>query len=252
MITTIRRRLGDRDRGTSLVEMLMTMIIFGIVIAATASLTIGFARTNGQSVSRQDQIDVARTTVETVSKKLRTAVMPSQLTSTCTLCTQDAFVVGKDYSVQFYANINNPGNTVGPSRVTYAITATGTGVGTLVEKVQTPDSNVPTSSGYVYCDAEASGATSLCKARLNTQTLARGVQTATGTPMFAYYDGAGTRLLPASGASLSATDLSHVLAIELTVTVQAQNTTRVRPTTYIQRLTLPNAQAILRQEDDGS
>jgi len=34
------------------------------------------------------------------------------------------------------------------------------------------------------------------------------------------------------------------------VTVQQPNATRARATTYIQRLTLPNAQAILRQSED--
>ncbi|GEL97152.1 PilW family protein [Cellulomonas terrae] len=247
----LRGRLGDPERGTSLTEMLVSMVITGIIIAAVASMTITFAQSNARNISRQDQVDTGRVVVETVSKKLRTAVMPSQLTSTCTLCTQDAFVLGKDFSVQFYANINNAGNSVGPSRVTYTLTTTGATAGTLVEKVQVPDSNTPTASGYVYCNAEIAGATAACRARLTTRTLATGVRWDTGVPIFAYYNGDGAAMLPAtSGGSLTADQLSKVLSVELTVTVQAPTATRARATTYIQRLTLPNAQAILRQSED--
>ncbi|KQR17711.1 hypothetical protein ASF78_01910 [Cellulomonas sp. Leaf334] len=229
--------------------MLVSMLVFSILIAAVGTLVIGFTRSNAESISRQDQVDSARVVVETMSKKLRTAVMPSQLTTTCTLCTQDAFVNGQNFSVQFYANIDNPGNSVGPSRVTYTLATTGAAAGTLVEKVQVPDSNLPAATGYVYCDAEAAAAGSDCRKRLVTRTLATGVQSGTG-PMLAFYDGAGARLTPPTNGSLTADELSRVLAVELVVSVQAQNATRVDPTTYIQRVTLPNAQAVLRQDEE--
>ncbi|OZB48540.1 MAG: hypothetical protein B7X40_06955 [Cellulomonas sp. 14-74-6] len=225
------------------------MSLFSIVLIAVSTLSIGFMRTNQQNINRQDQIDVARSATEAMSKTLRTAVMPSQLTSSCAgACAADAFVLGQDFAVQFYANLNNAGNTVGPSRVTYTVITAG-GVSSLVEKIQTPDSPVPAASGYLYCDAEAAGASSTCKARLRTRTLAVGVQTA--TPMFSYYSAtSATALSPAaSGGSLSSTDLGNVLAIELHVTVQKQASARANPTTYIQRITLPNAQAVLRQEE---
>ena len=41
-----------------------------------------------------------------------------------------------------------------------------------------------------------------------------------------------------------------MLAIELTVSVQSTTVTKANPTTYIQRITLPNAQAVLRQGED--
>lgn len=251
MIAQLRRAVPARrdDRGTSLTEMLVSMMVFSILLAALGTISIGFMRTNAQSITRQDQIDSARVVVETMSKKLRTAVMPSQLTTTCTMCTADAFVIGRNFSVQFYANINNPGNTVGPSRVTYTLTTTGATAGTLVEKVQVPDSNLPTATGYVYCDAEAAGAAAACKNRLKTRTLATGVQSGTGA-MFSYYDGAGTRLTPPSNGTLTADELSRVLAVELIVSVQAQQANEVDPTTYIQRVTLPNAQSVLRQDEE--
>jgi len=245
----LRRRGLEGDHGTTLTELMVTLLIFSMVVAATLTMAIGFARTNAENISRQDQIDSARASVETMSRTLRTAVMPSQLTSTCVSCTQDAFVVGRDFAVQFYANVNNPGNSVGPSRVTYTVETTGAGAGNLVEKVQRPDSNIPTASGYQYCNAEVAGAPAACRARLTTRVVARGVQA--GTPVFKYYDRAGTRMTPtAAGGTITATELARVLAVELVVSVQAPNATRADPTTYIQRITLPNAQAVLRQSEE--
>jgi len=246
----VTKRVAD-DRGTSLTELLVSMMLFSIVLGVVLTLTMGFTRTNSQVLTRQDQVDVARVAAEVMSKKLRTSVMPSQLTTTCAGCTQDAFVLGQDFSVQFYANVDNPGNSVGPSRVTYTVTATSTGVGTLTEKVQVPDSNIPTSTGYVYCNAEIAGADANCKKRLTVRTLAQGVQMTSGAAVFAYFDANGAAMLPsASGGSLTASRLSDVYQVELMVRVQSPSGNKVKPTTYIQRVTLPNAQAVLKQKDE--
>ena len=246
----LRRSRGTRDQGTSLVEMLVTMALLTIVIAATITFIIGFTRTNAKNVSLQDQVDTGRSASQMMTKTLRTAVMPSQLTASCTACTEDAFVLGQDYAVQFYANINNPGNTVGPSRVTYTVATSGPNAGDLVEKVQQPDSNVPTATVYAYCAAEQAGASAACKGRLATRILAKGVQFTTSTPLFQYYDANGTRLVPPTGGGLTVADLGKVLQVELTVKVQAQSASRMNATTYIQRITLPNAQAVLRQSEE--
>lgn len=246
----MKTRTGSagRDSGFSLTELMVTMFVMGIVVAATVSLTIGFQRTNAQNISRQDQIDSARTAVEAISKSVRTAVKPAQLTSTCTLCIEDAFLQGTDYSVQFYANLNNPGNTIGPSRVTYTLVTTGPTAGQIVETIQRPDSYIPSATGYAYCDATSGSASAACKARFSTRPVAFGALATTGTPMLKYYDSAGLQLSPAtSGGSLSVAQLGHVLSIEIVVTVQTNNATKANPTTYVQRVTLPNAQAVIRE-----
>jgi hypothetical protein len=77
--------------------------------------------------------------------------------------------------------------------------------------------------------------------------LARDVLTSTGTPVFSYYDALGHELAPGSG-SLSADALSRVVGIELVVTTQSGTGIKAQPTTYIQRITLPNAQAVIRND----
>jgi hypothetical protein len=109
--------------------------------------------------------------------------------------------------------------------------------------VQRPESNVAGPNGYAYCDPAAAG----CAADITASVLARGVRTITGSPLLKYYDTDGTRLSPdPTTGALTTTDLNKVLSIELTVAVQNANG-RAAPTTYIQRVTLPNAQAVIRQ-----
>jgi prepilin-type N-terminal cleavage/methylation domain-containing protein len=232
------RRLGA-DAGMSLTELLVTMFITSILIAGTATLVVGVSRTNGANIDRTDQVDTARVGVERMVQALRTSVMQSQLG--CSGCTADAFIQGADYGAQFYANINNAGGTVGPSKVTYRIVTTGTGTGDLRQTIQRPDSATPSPTlGFQYTNT----------ANIVDTVIARGVRTDTGAPMFAYFDGASARLVPTSGA-LTAAQLKNVLAIEVQLTVQTPSQ-RARPTTYVQRLLLPNAEAVIRQNEETS
>ena len=254
----LRPRTGGavRDGGFSLVELMVTMFIMGIVVAATVSLTIGFQRTNASNTSRQEQIDTARTAVEAISKTVRTAVKPYQLTSGCAGCVEDAFLQGTDFSVQFYANLNNPGNSVGPSRVTYTLVTTGPTAGQIIETIQRPTSNVPSDvagmPAYAYCNATSGSASAECKASFSTRPVAFGAIAATGAPVFKYYDAAGGRISPlVSGGSLNVDQLGSVLSIEIIVTVQSKNAVQAATTTYVQRVTLPNAQAVIREGKDA-
>lgn len=243
------RAVRRRDSGTTLTEMLVVMLIFGIVVAATASVTISMTRTNGQNIARQDLVDQARTAVERMSKTARTAIKPSQLfTQGCnTACADaDAFLQGTATSMQFYANLDNAGNVVGPSRITYTIEASGAGAGVLVEKVQRPDPGG--TNGYTYCNPDAAGATALCKSRQTVRRLVAGVDTS-GPAVFQYFKGDGAKLTP-SASGLSPTDLEKVLGIEITLTVRSASTTAPQPVTYIQHVTLPNAQAVMQTGKD--
>lgn len=244
MSSIVRRRLRAerRDAGTTIVELAVVMAILSVIVAATVTLAIGYERTNAQNVARQDQIEMARAAVERMAKTIRTAVKPSQLS--CAGCTEDAFVRGEDFAMQFYANLDNPQNIIGPSRITYTIATAGEDAGVLVEKVQRPDSATPLPS-YTYCDAESPTASAACQERLTTRRLAVGVQVGTGTPVFQYFRETGAAM--ATGPSgLAVSDLQRVLSIEVTVTVQSLKAQQPNPTTYIQRIMLPNSDAILR------
>lgn len=241
-----RLRTGARDAGTTMTELVVTMFILSLVVVATMTLTIGFERTTAENVKRQDQIDAGRVAVERMTRNLRVAVKPSQLSASCAGCTADAFVSGNRFAVQFYANLDNANGAVGPSRVTYTVGTVNGVAGVLQEKLQVPDSAVPSTSGWSYCNAEAPTATAACKARLKVRRLATGVMT-TGAPLFSYFDENGAAMTPAS-SGLSAENLQRVLAIELTVEVGSPGAIRPDSTTYVQRVLLSNSYALLRPD----
>ena len=228
------------SRGTTLTEMLVVMLILGMVTAATVSVTIGFQRTNAQNISRQDQIDAARTAVERMSKTVRSAVKPSQLN--CTACTGEAFVWAHDFSVQFYADLDPTSAAVGPRLVTYTVATSGADAGVLIEDVQVPDL-LPVGPPWAYCDAKAPGASVGCKAELTTRRITAGVQAVASAPMLKYYDASGGQLTLVAGA-VPTVQLPNVFSVELVLTVQAAGATQALPTTYIERVTMPNAQAL--------
>jgi len=221
---------------------MVTMVVTILVAALTAALVIGVQQTNQENVTRQDQVDEARVAVRSMSKTLRVAVTPSQLATNCLEgagCASGAFAKASGTGVQFYSNIDNLENTVGPSLVTYALATTGPQAGELVETIQVPDSATPGGSGYTYCTS-GSG----CAKKISSRVLARGVQSA--APVLRYFDTAGDAITVGAGTNLTSEQLRSVLSVELTVSVQAPGSSAAEPTTYIQRILLPNAQSLIK------
>ena len=71
------------------------------------------------------------------------------------------------------------------------------------------------------------------------------------TPMFRYFGPSGEEFTPGAG-SLTANQLGRVIAVEIFIRVQGQNQGRAQAgeTSYIQRIMLPNTQAVIRQGED--
>lgn len=216
-----------RDDGFTLTEMIVVMFVLGIVLAGVQTTLITTQRTVGENVVRVDQTQQGRLAMESMTKNLRTAVLPSQLSGTCSGCNLAAFIQGTATAVYFYANINNDANVIGPSRVSYVVNSSGD----LVETVQAPNAHAPGDYNYQYCTPGPG-----CP--VNTRVLARGVRTT--KPIFTYYDYGGTQL---GSGTLSASDLALVDSIDVVLSVKT-STSRVPATTFTQRVTLPNADAI--------
>jgi hypothetical protein len=227
------------DAGVTLAEMSVTMLVLGMLIAALGAMVISGERITSGVKERLDQSNASTIAMQRMSRNLRTAVLQSQLTTACIIsaCTDSAFLVGSPTQVSFYADVDNPKNTVGPSRVTYTVTA-----GSLVETVQKPDSPVPDATGYHYCNIGDAGCT------VRTTTLATGVQT--GTPVFAYYTAAAptTAMTMGSGGVLSAAQLKTVDSIDITLQVLMPGGATVAGATMVQRVALPNADSVVRTD----
>lgn len=234
------RRRNDGDAGLTLVETSVTMLILGFVSTAVMVLIAGAQRMTAENDARLDQINTGRVAVEAMSRNVRAAIMPSQLGLTCPAtdpdCAPAAFVSATATSVQFFANVDNTDNAVGPSKVTYALG--GASGDELVETIQRPDPMVEGSTEFTYCTPHPVS----CPVR--QRAVARGVLT--GEPIFTYYTVSGA---PMSATTLTADDLQDVDSIELRVEVSGGRA-GVATTTFLQRVSLPNADTVVR--NDGS
>jgi prepilin-type N-terminal cleavage/methylation domain-containing protein len=224
-----RRRLRDDQSGFTLIEMVVVISILGIVLAMVQGTSIMAFKDVGTNATRLDQAQQAKGGMESMTKVLRTAVLPSQLLSTCTACT--SFLAGDTNSVSFYANIFNPNNTIGPSKASYTVNPADP-KGTLVEVIQPPDAHAVNDTNYQYCVASAPSCTTD-----RTRVVAYGV---TGlTTLFTYYNKLGA-VIP---APLAGVELTQVDSMDVVLTIK--RTATVKGTTLTQRVTLPNADSVV-------
>ena len=241
MLTKLRLRVARANRGddgVTMAELAVTSVVLTMLVSSLVLVVTTSQRVSMGVKERLDQSNTATISMERMSRNLRTAVLQSQLTTACvsTACTDAAFLVGSPTSVQFYADIDNPHNTVGPSRVTYTLTA-----GVLLETVQRPDSPTPDASGYHYCTPGGS-----CVVRATT--LATGVQRATA--LFTYYTAAAptTAMVMGTGGVLTADQLKSVDSIDITIQVVTAGGANVGGATLYQRVALPNADSVVRTD----
>ena len=175
-----------------------------------------------------DQTQQAKVAVDSMTRTLRTAVLPSQLNGPAQPATRRPSSRAPRTRSQFYANINNDSNAIGPSRVSYVVNANGE----LVETIQPPNAHAANDYNYTYCTPGPGCVVS-------TRVLARGVPT--GLAVFTYYDHAGNVM---TASTLSSTDLAQVDSIDVVVQVKSAPGVTPPATTMVTRVTLPNADAI--------
>jgi type II secretory pathway pseudopilin PulG len=232
------RRLRRDEDGVTLAELTVTIVVLGLLVSATVLMVTASMRVSSGNKERLDQSNSASIAMQRVSRTLRTAVLQSQLTTTCTLsiCTESAFLKGTRTSVQFYADVDNPKNTVGPSRVTYDVTG-----GVLTETVQKPDSPTPDAAGYHYCNPGPG-----CSIR--TTVLATDVQTIGA--VFSFYTASDpvNAIVLTTGQQLSAAQLKAVDSIDVSLVVQRAGGANVAGASMIQRVALPNADSVVRTD----
>jgi len=229
-------RMRGQDDGVTMPELLVSIMVLALLMACVVMMVTAGQRISLGTKERLDQTNAATISMERISRNLRTAVLQSQLTSSCTLssCTDSAFLKGTRTSVQFYADVDNPKNAVGPSRVTYDVTN-----GVLSETVQKPDSPTPDASGYHYC-------TSGVGCVIRTTILARNVVTTSA--VFSYYTAsdAVNAISLASGIELTSAQLKSVDSIDVYIQIQVVGGANVAGSSMIQRVALPNADSVVR------
>jgi hypothetical protein len=202
-----------------------------MVLAMVMGMMIAITKTVGADQARVDQSQQGKVAAESMSKSLRTAVLPKLLSATCSGCDVSAFISGDVRTVQFFANLNNDytvtptGTTTnGPSKVTYTVDASGV----LTETIRRPNPHSATDFNYQYtCVAGSSGCV------VTSRVIARGVSTSQA--LFTYYDRNQTALAtPLAGDNLASVD-----SVDITLSVSAS--AQVPPANIVTRVALPNA-----------
>jgi type II secretory pathway pseudopilin PulG len=228
MRLTQRMSRAEKDSGLGLVEVLVAMALSSIVLATCATLFLGSLKTTSGTQSRLEEINDGRVAISAMGKAMRTAILPSQLfDSTSTV--EAAFIEATPMSIRFYANLNNDSNTVGPSKVSFAVVG-----GQLQESVQAPNPFDPDNPKFVYCTT--------CVVPYTI--LARGV-VVTGSPIFVYYDSLGN---PLTGTTLTLDQLEIVDSVDISVTVSKPGVGG-SGSTFVLRVALPNHDAVMRESE---
>ncbi len=231
------RRLRERpDSGTSIVEIAVSMMVFSILLIACGTLYITSIRSVGSTNARLVETQDAKIAISAMSRSLRTAILPSQLYDTSS-STEAAFILATPNLIQFYANIDNPNNTIGPTKVTYKVAG-----GVLTQTAQKPLPRVGTSKAFIYCDPNCcppARPAPRCSPAASSPPVRR--CSGTTTPW----------VFRSPVPPLTAAQLEVVDAVDVSVTVSQQKTRFSDGTTYVLRIALPNHDAVVRAENEG-
>lgn len=239
LIAKVRKaRARKREQGFTLIELLVSMSIFAMIMSLVISLLITTQRQVAATSIRLDDIDQARTAIDSLTRTVRTAVEPAQLEVGCTSCngpasTSTALTSGTTSSIQLFAN---SGLTTGPNLVTFAVTYdAANNQGTLTKTTQLPDAGSAPDYTYSNCTFGAVGCL------ITKLPLVRGVQWPLPKALFLYYDQDGTQLVPPTAGTLPAQQLIAVNSIAINLTVNTNDRFKTGPTSVYNLVELPNA-----------
>lgn len=225
-MTSIARRLRSLrgERGVTLIELLVAMVIFGILLTVVSGLYISAMNTVSLTRGLTDNTKVVSNAMNAVSRSIRAATENPVAGQTLP---DSAFVSAKDDEVVLYAYINLTSSEEQPVMIRYRIDRTS---GALTESrwpaTQLSNGNWKFPALTVTPDY--------------TRTVAVTISPYTsGDHPFTYLSKNGTVIAaPASGLSLDNRRL--VASVRITLTVQSSLTDSANPVTLQNTVGIPN------------
>jgi prepilin-type N-terminal cleavage/methylation domain-containing protein len=219
-VTPARRPAGGSDAGMTLVELLVSMIIGSILIAAVGSVFIATLQgTRTVLVKSSTGADV-RIATEAMSRTLKAAAVPG---------TGSAFASGTATSMSFYAFLNRTGGDSttqpNPTLVSYSYSST---TNCLTES-QTPGVVIaaPVANGPSFTWSAASTAS---KCLLRTTT----------APTFSYFSSGATTTQLSIATGLSAIDVYNVRSVRVQLVAKDPSNGNISGVPSDTRITLEN------------
>ncbi len=199
-------------------ELLVTMMISGIVLAAVGTMFINIALVTNNSNRTIQRNGIATNIMDAVTQVVRTAANNAVSTS---VDPDPALVAATASSLTIYSFVNTNPTLPGPTKVRF----TFDGQGNLVEERW-----VGTKSGSYW--VFTGGAT--------TRTVGGPVENVTGTPaFFTYLDASGAPITP-GGSGLTLTQRKLVATITVRVRITNLPTTGSAPVELTNTIGMPN------------
>ncbi len=224
LIRRARARAAD-DSGISITELLVTIMISTIVLAAVGTMFINIGLVTSNANRTIERNGIATNIMDDITNVIRTAANNPISTS---IDPDPALIAATTSSLTVYSFVNTNPTQPAPTKVRFTFDASGN----LVEERWT---------------ATKSGSYWVFTGTAVTRTVGGPVQNVTGTPaFFTYFDSSGALVTPGSGG-LTLSQRKAISSITVTVQIANQPTTGTAPIELINTIGMPN----LRLGSDG-
>lgn len=208
----------SRQRGLTLVELLVTTLILGLILSAATASFIAASNGINSTDNRVENLGEAQKLIATTTKDLRTAISVNTGQTA-------AFIQANATEVEFYANLNTSVTATAPSKLRIYVDTTDPAAQQLVETIQQP--NLPNADPPAYGTYPA-----------KVHHIGRYVANPASEPIFRYYDLAGDLL------TLSATptqeELNQIAVVKVKLMVRRSTGFKNGFVTIENRVRLPN------------
>ena len=211
------KRLRDEQRGVTMIEVLITMIILGIVSTMIVGIWISLQHSFYFTQSDNTAATTARTAIDRMTSELRDAQAPNTSTTSPFCLTLSSPYVCDSNDITFYSPYNNPAAAGNTNNNT-----TGIGAAVLQSIYLDTSGTSPEKKLYWVRDTNGNG---VIDSGDTTVLLASNVVNTSSTinkPVFQYILHASPNASFVSATSLSSTNVSQVVAVNIELVVDAQ------------------------------
>ncbi|MBX3099273.1 MAG: prepilin-type N-terminal cleavage/methylation domain-containing protein [Salinibacterium sp.] len=213
--TALRRRLDpDSENGVSLVELIVTMMVTGIVLTIVAAMFVNVAKVTADANGTNTRSSVAANVMNEMSKVIRVAA------NNATASSEDpdpAIVAGTASTLTVYSYVDTSPTAPAPTKVTFRVDA----------------------NGNVWEDRVAGAASGSYWTFTGTSTSRNLGAPITATTLFTYLDQGGQTVVP-GGTGLTLAQRNSVASIKVTVTIANTPTLGSDPIVIINTVGMPN------------
>lgn len=208
----------SRQQGMTLVELLVTTLILGLILSAATASFIAASNGINSTDNRVENLGEAQKLIATTTKDLRTAISVNTGQTA-------AFIKAQPTEVEFYANLDTSATATAPSKLRIYVDTANPAAQQLIETIQQP--NLPNADPPAYGTYAA-----------RIRHIGRYVANPAAEPIFRYYDLDGN-LLTLSATPTQA-ELNKIAVIKVKLMVRKASGFKNGFVTIENRVRLPN------------